>query len=311
MITTVTLNPCIDYTVNVPELALGELNVMSSSRLDVSGKGVNVAVVLSRLGVPALCTGISFSANHAELAAFLDGEGVAHDFAMARGSIRMNIKINDGGESRRMTEINSRGDKVSPDMLKQAREKITRLAAKSDMLIMSGRIPNGASEDIYRQIMQDLRGCGCKIVIDAERRPLIEAVKGCPFLIKPNLHELEVSFGRPVRDISDILSVCGMIISSGVEVVCVSMSERGALIASREGAYHAVVSDIKPLGLQGAGDSMVAGICKAVSEGRNLSDMLKFGIAAASASIVREGTDLCRSKDFEDMLARVEIEKIG
>ena len=310
MITTVTLNPCIDYTVNVPELTLGSLNMMQSSRLDVSGKGVNVAVVLSRFGIPVFCTGVSFTANHTELASFLDREGIDHDFVIAQGSIRTNIKIN-GGESDDVTEINSRGDKVSADTLKQVREKITRLAAKSEMLIMSGRIPNGAGEDIYRKIMRDVRGLGCKIVIDAERRPLVEAVRERPFLIKPNLHELEVSFGKRAQDIPGILSVCGMIISGGVEVVCVSMGKRGALIASREGAFRAVVRDISPRGLQGAGDSMVAGICKAAVDGLELSDMLRYGVAAASASIIREGTDLCRSEDFEDMLVRVEIEEIG
>ena len=310
MITTVTLNPCIDYTVNVPKLALGQLNMMDSSRVDFTGKGVNVAVVLAELDVPAFCTGISFSENHEKLVSRIENAGMGHDFAVEQGSIRTNLKIYDSA-SGSMTEINSRGDKVSARVLGLVREKIISLAKKSDMLVMSGRIPNGASEDIYRELMRALRGLPCKIAVDAERRPLVEAVKERPFLIKPNLYELEHSFGKPARTIPKILSVCGWIISSGVEVVCVSMGEQGALIASREGAFHAQALDVVPRGLQGAGDSMVAGICKAATEGRGLRDMLRYGIAAASASIIREGTKLCRKEDFEEMCAQVNIEQVG
>jgi len=310
MITTVTLNPCIDYTINLPELLVGQLNMIDSSRIDFAGKGVNVAVVLGELSVPTVCTGISFTENHAGLASHIKNVGAEDAFVVAQGSIRTNIKVNDTA-SGGMTEINSRGEKVSPEIIELVRNKITGLAAKSDMLVMSGRIPNGAGEDIYRQIMRDLRGLPCKIVVDAEREPLVEAVKERPFLIKPNLYELEHSFGRQAKTIPEILSVCGWIISGGVEVVCVSMGADGALIASREGAFFAKALDIKPRGFQGTGDSMVAGICKAVIEGRDLADMLRYGVAAASASIILEGTNLCRKKDFDDMLPQVVIEQVG
>jgi len=310
MITTVSLNPCIDLTVTVPGLIPGRLNMMDTCRTDIAGKGVNVALVLDELGVPAMCTGISFSQNHAELAARLDGISVAHDFVISPGSIRTNLKINDSAENT-MTEINSRGDKVSRELLELAAEKILELAAKSEMVVMSGRIPNGAGDDIYRRLMQRMRWLPCKIVVDAERGALVEAVRERPFLIKPNLYELEQSFGKKAGTIPEILSICGWVISSGVEICCVSMGERGALIASRGGAFYAKPPEITPRGFQGAGDSMVAGICKAATDGLELSDMLRYGIAAASASIIREGTQLCRREDFEEMLARVKVEKVG
>ena len=312
MITAVTLNPCIDLTVTVPGFVLRQLNMIDTCRTDISGKAVNAARVLGELGTPAMCTGISFSANHAELAARLDSLGIAHDFVIAPGSIRTNIKVHDSAANT-MTEINSRGDKVSPELLETACAKIVELAAKSEMAVMSGRIPNGAKDSIYRTLMQKIHGLNpsCKIVVDAERGALAEALRARPFLIKPNLYELGVSFGRNADTIPEILSVCGWVISSGAQICCVSMGGRGALIASREGAFHANALDITPRGFQGAGDSMVAGICKAVTEGLPLPDMLRYGIAAASASIIREGTQLCRRGDFEEMLPKVKAEQVG
>jgi 1-phosphofructokinase len=309
MITTVTLNPCIDYTIRVPGVNLGELNLVASSRTDMAGKGLNVSIVLKELGVGTLCTGISFAGNHGLLRAHLDRLGVPHDFVVAPGDIRTNIKLMDTN-SNTMTELNSRGNPVPGAVLDEAAAKIVGYAAKSDMLVMSGRIPNGAGEDIYRRLMQKLRGFPCRVVVDAERQPLAEAVKEKPYLIKPNLFELEHTFGRKAQTVPEILAVCGWIISSGVELVCVSMGERGALIASRDAAYQADALDIAPKGFPGAGDSMVAGICKAATEHLGLEAMLRYGVAAASASLILEGTQLCQRADFEEMAGRVAVRKL-
>ena len=52
MITTVCMNPSFDKTASVKALKPGDLNRLCDVRVDVGGKGVNVAVVLKRLGVP-------------------------------------------------------------------------------------------------------------------------------------------------------------------------------------------------------------------------------------------------------------------
>ena len=55
MITAACLNPAIDRTVSVPSLVPGGLNRVAASRSDAGGKGVNVAVTLTRLGEDAAC----------------------------------------------------------------------------------------------------------------------------------------------------------------------------------------------------------------------------------------------------------------
>ena len=306
MVTTVTLNPCIDYTITVPGVQLGGLNIAESTRSDMSGKGINVSTVLEELGVHSFAAGLSFADNHSQLVAHLNRLGISHDFAVSSGAIRTNIKLNDSIINT-MTELNSRGNPPDEAALIAAMEKAAELAVKSELLVVSGRLPNGAPDTTYRTLVRLANAAGCKAVVDAEGVPLIEAVKEKPFLIKPNLYELEHSFGRKAQTIPDILRVCGWIISSGVEIVCVSMGENGAIIASRNEAFYAKALDIKPVGFQGAGDSMVAGICRAVTEGLGLDDMLRFGVAAASASLIREGTLLCRRADFEVLLRQTEV----
>ena len=58
MITSICMNPSFDKTVEVDSLTLGEVNRIRAMRQDVGGKGINVAVVASRLGLRARCMGL-------------------------------------------------------------------------------------------------------------------------------------------------------------------------------------------------------------------------------------------------------------
>lgn len=309
MITTVTLNPCIDLTLTLPGLTVGGLNLVERRRVDVSGKGVNTAIVLKELGLEVRCSGISFTGNGSLLADRLAELNIPGCFVMAPGEIRTNIKVVDAAKNE-MTELNSPGDPVEPGLLEELLLKLEVLAADSEIVTFNGRIPNGATEEIYRFCLERVSRSNPRTVLDAEKAPLRFAVAARPFLIKPNLYELEAAFGETVASREDIVRVCRGIIAQGVAVVCVSMGREGAIIVDEKRAFHAAAPALTPRGFQGSGDSMVAGICKAVAEGGGIEDMLRFGVAAASASIIREGTLLARREDYERFLGQVKPERV-
>lgn len=304
MITTVTLNPCIDLTVRVPALHPGELNLVTETRTDISGKGVNVSVVLRALGLATMATGISFDGDDAKLAAHLEMHTICRRFAVAHGNIRTNIKIYDEA-SGEMTEVNHRGHPVGEPVLEQYLRELRACAEQSELVVFSGRIPAGADDAVYRRSMQSLRDLPLKFVVDAEGAPLKQALRQKPYLIKPNLHELRTAFRLPGEGDADIVATCRKIIEKGVSVVCVSLGERGAIIVDRNAAFRAPALPVDVRGLTGAGDSMVAGLCKGIKEGAAIDTMLCYGMAAAAASLLREGTLLCRADDFAKLLPQV------
>ena len=95
MITTVTLNPCIDKTVTIDGFTYGGMNRIIDSRIDPSGKGINVAIAYSQLGGQALCTGINYRINGDLIEQRLDRAGIAHDFVTVKGEVRVNHKVYD------------------------------------------------------------------------------------------------------------------------------------------------------------------------------------------------------------------------
>lgn len=310
MITTVTLNPCIDLTVRIPDLRVGGLNLVSDTRTDVCGKGVNVSLVLREFGLATICTGISFDGNGQQLSDRLEQHSITGQFAVAHGNIRTNIKVFDEAK-REMTELNNRGEPVEPIVVEQYLTQLLDCARRSEIVVFSGRIAQGSGDDIYRRSIKALKKLPVKIIVDAEGEPLKQALKEKPYLIKPNTYELETAFRCKIKSREDVVRVCReKVIAKGVQVVCVSMGGDGAMIVDRNEAFHAPALALDIKGFQGAGDSMVAGICKAMKERRGIDDMLRFGVAAASASLIREGTLLCRRQDFAALLPKVQVEKL-
>lgn len=310
MVTTVTLNPCIDLTLYLNGLHTGGLNLVSSSRSDTCGKGVNVSVVLRALGMSTMCTGISFDGNGNLLDTFLGEQCIAHDFALARGHIRTNIKLMDTVKNE-MTEVNSQGDVVEASVVGEYLSKLRGHAGRSRIIAFSGRVPNGGDQsyaDIYLKSIEAVKDTEALTIVDAEKEPLRLAVSAKPYLIKPNTFELEETFGCKIHANKDIVEACRDIIKQGVVIVCCSMGGDGAMIVNEKEAWFAPSLDIQPKGFQGAGDSVVAGMCKAIQEKRPLQDLLRYGVAAASGSLLREGTLLCRKQDFERLLPLVKIE---
>lgn len=310
MILSINLNPCLDKSVSVENFTLGKLNRVSPIRNDAAGKGINVALTVKELGGDAFVTGFNYSENGRLITNTLDSAGILHDLVMVLGPLRTNLKLFDTATGLH-TEINEPGGFVSNDAIEDLRFRIRRRAEKCGVVAMSGSVPPGVPSDIYRTIITDLSDLDVKMVFDAERSLLREGIKAKPWMIKPNLNEMESLFERNYQDEKEIIADAKKIVEKGVMNVCVSMGALGAVLVSREGVWKApAIEDIEPKGLQGGGDAMVAGICVAAEQGLTLPELLQYGTAAASASIILEGTQMCKKDDFLKLLPLACVDKI-
>lgn len=93
MITTVCLNPSFDKTATLSELKPGELNRLEQVRVDLGGKGLNVATVLSRLGVQTRCVGCLGSENASLFLRMVGREKLTFEYLMVSGEVRTNLKL--------------------------------------------------------------------------------------------------------------------------------------------------------------------------------------------------------------------------
>ncbi len=307
MVLSVTLNPCIDKTIYLDRLETGAYNRVKNTRIDLSGKGLNVSTVLHNLGEDTLCMGFNFRNNGSILEQTLDRRGLERHFIYADGSIRTNIKLFDQS-TLVMTEINEAGPVVSSSAVDKLMDEIDVRLEHTHILVLSGSVPPGVPADIYQRLIRMAHKKEVKTVLDTAGEPFLLGVQEKPFLIKPNSLEFEQAFKKLFKTGKGPLEIARRIVEDGIPYLCISMGADGALLLDREHTYRAKALPVEARGLTGAGDSMVAGMCFALRKRLGSEDMLRYAMAAAAGSVRQEGTLLAKEQDVRELLPKVEIE---
>ena len=187
MIYTVTVNPSVDYVVQLGEFHPGMVNRALNEAVFSGGKGINVAMILQNLGVSNRALGFLAGFTGDFIEKDLQRRGCRTDFVrLEKGFSRINVKLK-GQEG---SEINGSGPAVDQAAVQALFERISTLQ-KGDILIISGSVPLSLPQDFYERIMDLLKGRGIDTVVDATGEALLKTLRYEPFLIKPNLQELE------------------------------------------------------------------------------------------------------------------------
>ncbi|MGI6265335.1 MAG: PfkB family carbohydrate kinase, partial [Acutalibacteraceae bacterium] len=76
MIYTVTLNPSLDCVTRLDRFQPGALNRAAGQRITFGGKGLNVSVMLRRLGVDSTALGFAAGSTGRELERLVQKEGI-------------------------------------------------------------------------------------------------------------------------------------------------------------------------------------------------------------------------------------------
>lgn len=297
MIYTVTFNPAIDYILRTPTLVAGEVNRTMGEEMLYGGKGINVSVILSRLGISTVAMGFVAGFTGDALTEMVRQEGVDSDFiSLSEGTTRINVKL--WGSDGIVTEVNGRGPIVDDEAMETFYRKISRLT-EEDTLVLAGSVPDSLPRDIYRQILERISDHGVRTVVDATGDLLLNVLAYRPFLIKPNRAELEEVVGRPLPDDAAIEEAARELQGRGARNVLVSLGGDGALLLDEEGNVHRTAAMCKKtVYTVGAGDSMVAGFLAGVDRGYEYA--LQLGTACGSATAGSEG--LATREEIEELL---------
>ena len=300
MIYTVTFNPSLDYIVRLDSFTAGEINRVNYEQVLGGGKGINVSIVLGNLGHESTALGFTAGFTGEEIKRQLDGFGVKHDFVqLPEGFTRINVKVKADKE----TEINGQGPDISEAKREELFEKLDKLS-KGDTLVLAGSIPKTLPDDIYEKIMARLEGRGIRIIVDAEKKLLLNVLKYHPFLIKPNNHELGDMFGVKLTTDEEIITYAKKLQEKGAQNVLISMAGDGAILLTADGKHYKSPPKGKLINSVGAGDSMVAGFITGYIESQgDFETAFHMGVATGSASAFSE--NLATRPEVEALLKTI------
>jgi 1-phosphofructokinase len=290
-IATVTLNPAIDQTVRVDGFQLNTVNRGQTMQFDAGGKGINVASFLADAGHTVAVTGFLGQDNAAIFAQFFAQKGIDDQCIRIPGSTRIGVKIVDEA-SQQTTDINMPGLTPSAEAINTLFERIDHLAASCDWFALAGTLPPGVPSTIYASIIKQLKGYGKHVVLDSSGEALREGVQAGPSIVKPNIDELQQLVGHPLLDVAAIEQAARQLLDANLQLVVISMGERGALFVDRETTVLATPPVVPVKSTVGAGDAMVAGLLAGQVQGLSLAECARLATAFAVGTITRVGAHL-------------------
>ena len=296
MIYTITFNPSLDYIVNCEDFRLGETNRTSKELIFPGGKGINVSIVLSNLGLDTTALGFLAGFTGEEIRRLIIEKGIRNEMIpIDNGFSRINVKL----RSKQESELNGMGPLINEEAIRKLYEKLDKLS-EEDILCLSGSIPSSMPATMYSDIMEYLKDRKIRIVVDATKDLLKNVLKYKPFLIKPNNHELGELFDVELSKRDEIEPYARKLQEMGARNVLVSMAGEGAVLLDENGkVYESAAPKGKLVNSVGAGDSMVAGFIYGYLKFQDYEKAFKYGLSAGSASAFKE--ELAELEDVEKL----------
>jgi len=289
VIITVTLNPSLDRTLHFPGLLIGALNRATSSRVDLSGKGVNVSMALREFGLESIMTGFVAGQSGRVLVEGLRAAGYACGLVEVSGETRSNITVIDDA-SDVTTKLNEPGPQVSEDDLAALEAWLLAQSGPGDLVILSGSLPRGLPDDTYARLVRVVAGQGACAVLDTSGEPLRQGCAARPDLVKPNAVEAAELIGSVPEPGDGLADSLRAMLRLGPRRVLLSLDRRGAACAGPDGAWYAEAPAISEVSAVGAGDALLSGTLWAALQGFAAHEALRWGVAAGTAAAMGQGS---------------------
>ncbi|MCH4877536.1 1-phosphofructokinase [Pseudomonas sp. TMW22090] len=286
-ILTLTLNPALDLTVQLPRLEPGQVNRSDEMHTHAAGKGVNVAQVLADLGHQLTVSGFLGADNPQAFETLFAKRGFVDEFIRVPGETRSNLKLaeSDG----RITDVNGPGPLVSVAAQQALLDRLDQIAPDHDAVVVAGSLPQGVSPAWLQALIERLKNLGLKVALDTSGEALRAALKAGPWLIKPNAEELAEVFDSEMVSVAAQAAVAGRLHAQGIEHVVISDGAQGVNWFSVGSAMHATPPKVSVASTVGAGDSLLAGMLHGLLSADTPEQTLRTATAIAAMAVTQIG----------------------
>lgn len=309
MIITLTANPSLDHTVELPGIVeRGAVLRALASREQPGGKGVNVSRALAAASVGTLAVLPGESGD--PMIESLRAQGIDVLTVSTGRPVRRNITLTEPDGT--TTKINEPGPQLTDDDASRIVEATARAAATAEWLVIAGSLPPGLAPDFYARVVRAARavaGGGRPLVaVDSSGEPLAALLAAFAAsgeridLIKPNGDELAELTGAASGDSIEAdpalaASVAARLVGTAeqpgpVAGVLVTLGSRGAVLVEGGDAWFAAAPKIVARSTVGAGDSSLAGYLIARTAGHEPAARLAQAVAHGAAAASLPGSDV-------------------
>lgn len=299
-IVTLTVNPAVDKSTVIDRLIPEQKLRCDAPRFDAGGGGINVSKAIKRLGGKSLALFTAGGLPGQLLADLVKQEQIDAKIIETEQWTRENFVVSETSTNAQY-RFGMPGAALSEAETQAILEALEQ--SEADYIVASGSLPPQMDVNFYEKVAAISKNIGARLILDTSGEPLRAACDEGVFLLKPNIGELEALVGTTNLEIDDVDDAARSLIGDGkCEVVIVSLGPKGAILVTKDLCEHIPAPPVQKRSTVGAGDSMVAGMTWALTQGLTYPDMLRWGVACGSAATMNEGTQLFLRADVERLL---------
>jgi len=306
----VCLNPTLQKTLLFTSWQRDQVNRTGLFRLDASGKGVNVARVLTQLGKEALHL-TQLGGHFRDLFINLcQKDGLPLAWVESSSEIRFCYTIIDENDHS-VTELVEESEPVRPGteeaVLKLFEEESLRIAknaVKQPTLIISGTKAAGFSDDIIPLMVSHAKNLGYRIILDIKGKDLENSLQYGPQVIKPNLLEfcttylpevdrekiqVDENYQQLVQE--QVVSQAQLLATKFGCSIIITRGSKPIWVIEGSKFYEVPLSPLVPVNTTGSGDAFTAGLASALEDGHTMKSAINEGIrcGAMNATLFKPG----------------------
>jgi 1-phosphofructokinase family hexose kinase len=303
MIITLTVHPALDRVLRVRALTAHEANRASVEREYAGGKGNNAARALRRLGAGVTATGFQGGHSGDFCTHDLDQIGVRTTFLRSRAPTRLSqlLIVSQTGA---VYPIYEPGQPVPPEEAEALVSHLPRLLSAGDLCLLCG---TSVVPDLIARLTTQARQAGATVWLDSSGPALQHSLRAGPHLVKVNAHELAEALDRSLPDRAALAAAVRELSALTGGWVAVTAGADGLLLAQGDRLIHAHLPMSRVVNTVGCGDSLLAGMAWRFSQGHDLIDLARWGVACGAANTQSIGAGYIDPDLVRVLAERVEV----
>jgi tagatose 6-phosphate kinase len=309
MILIVSPNLAVDQTVHVDHLVAGRVHRSRCTRREPGGKGVNVARVLTTLGVPCLLTGFVGGVQGQFITQGLKEEKISFQPCLIQNESRTCYLLVDE-ERFQQTVVNEPGPEISADESASLVSLFRQWLDSCKWVIFSGSLPPGVPDGLYAKLISLAQAAGKRTLLDCSGSALRPAAQARPFMLKINQAEATSLIEAPVSNVEQAVRAAEVLQSKFSALVMITLGAAGAVLASDDHRYLFVPPAIQARNTVGSGDATLSGVAAGLIEGLPIEELGKLAMAAGAANALHGGGH-CSLTEIAELRSRVEYRRMN
>jgi tagatose 6-phosphate kinase len=302
MILVVGLSPAWQRTLTFGRIIPGRVNRAKHVSETASGKGVNVARVVSILSADVRLLTVAGGTRGRLLTAQLRRQGLSARVVPVKSETRICQTLLTPDAA---TELVEEAGPLSAAEVKNVARAFATEVVKAKLVILTGTVPQGCGDDFYARLVTEAQRRGRPVLIDTQNLQLLNALRRRPFLVKINRDELaaatHVNCDRP----SGVLRALGKLLRRGPQWAVISDGVRNIFVSEGHGRRASILKPphVKTRNSIGSGDAMTAGIAVGLSRGMSMLDAVQLGIACGAANAMTAEPGFVRLSDVKRLFS--------